>query len=199
MTEQKRAKNVALFGAGAYVVFLVLVTMLSHLTFATSTVPVLAFLGGGLPLWLMVAVRFYCRQLAKQEEHELAELAASQQRTTTIFEGGSDIEGRPAAHRLAMFDRWGTPIFTVLWAGYHAALGLIVLNWLGSRDLFVPASGQQAAMFTLLAGFVAFLLSRYATGMSSRPEWRALRPAGAFLLASAMVLGAQTASFVLAG
>ncbi len=197
MTEQKRAKNIALFGAGAYVAFLVVIVLVSRITRATSTVPLLVFLGGGLPLWLMVAVRFYCRQLAKQEEHELAELAASGPRTATIFEGPSGIEGRPAAHRLTLFDRWGTPIFTVLWAGYHVVMGLVVLRWLGERELVVPKDGQQAAMFTLLAGFVAFLLSRYATGMSSRPEWRTLRPAGSYLLMSALLLGAQTVSFVL--
>ncbi|MCY2931742.1 MAG: SPFH domain-containing protein [Planctomycetota bacterium] len=199
MTEQKRAKNVALVGAVVHVAFLGLVVGISHLTEATSTVPLVVFLGGGLPLWLMIAVRFYCRQLAKQEEHELAELAASQVRTTTIFEGGSDIEGRPAARRLAAFDRWGTPIFTVLWAAYHLVLGLIVLGWLGKQPLVEPKNGQQAAMFVLLAGFAGFLLSRYATGMSARATWRTLRPGGSYLLMSALLLGGQTVSFVLAG
>ena len=197
MIEQKRAKNVALFGAGAYLAFLVLIVLVSRMTFAPSTLPMVVFLGGGLPLWLMVAVRFYCRQLASQEEHELAELAASQARSTTMFEGGSDIEGRPAARRLALFDKWGTPIFTIFWAAYHAVLGLIVLRWLGEHNLTVPKNGQQAAMFTLLAAFVAFLLSRYATGMSAHPAWRTLRPAGSYLLMSALLLGAQTVSFVL--
>ena len=65
MTEQKRAKNIALFGAGAYVAFLVVIVLVSRITRATSTVPLLVFLGGGLPLWLMVAVRFYCRQIGR--------------------------------------------------------------------------------------------------------------------------------------
>jgi regulator of protease activity HflC (stomatin/prohibitin superfamily) len=53
-------------------------------------------------------------------------------------------------------------------------------------------------MFSLIVAFVAFLLSRYATGMASRPAWRPLRAAGSYLLATMLLMTAMTVAMVLA-
>jgi regulator of protease activity HflC (stomatin/prohibitin superfamily) len=53
-----------------------------------------------------------------------------------------------------------------------------------------PAIGKQALLCAVIMAalcFVSFLVSRYATGMSTRQEWKPLRAGGSFLFGSAII------------
>jgi hypothetical protein len=137
-------------------------------------------------LWMMVALLFYCRQLERREAAELEEIA-QRAATGTIFEKGA-AEQRPAAARLAWIERWLTPLFTLLFAGYQAAIGLLVLRHLLSRQAAPMEHVIHGVLFSVLMGFFGFLYSRYCTGMSHQLEWRPLRASGSYLLVNVLFM-----------
>jgi len=145
-------------------------------------------LAGGVLLWLMAALLFYCRQLAVQEEAELEEMA-SRGDTGTIFEGEGDMGLRPAATRLAAMERWVVPIFTLLWAAGHAVVAALTLGYLVSLDKPLPlAHAGPAALFAVLIAFMSFLFSRYCTGLGTQKQWRLLRATGSYLLVNVLLI-----------
>jgi len=194
MIAQKRGKNVSMAGAAAQLVFAGVMLVIWLWTDSLSALSCLLFLLAGVPLWLMAALLFYCRQLERKESEELAELAAEGAKTTTIFEQAEDQELRPAAARVKFMDRWIVPIFTVGWSGLHVAVGVLVLLRLAKLWQSDPSPLEnpgQGILLTIVIGFAAFLLSRYATGMSKRAEWRLLRATGSYLLVCVLLMVAM--------
>ena len=86
MTETKRGKNVAIVGTILQLVFTAAMLTMWLLTKSLAAMVCTWALASGVLLWLMAAVLFYCRQLAAQEEIELAEMAAR------CFNGAADSE-----------------------------------------------------------------------------------------------------------
>ena len=210
MIAERRGKNVAITGA---VVQLGLAAVLLGVWLVTGSNVALA--GGlmsvaGLPLWLMVTMLQYCRQLASREQAEFDELTQQGATTGTIFELKEGEELRPAASRVAFMQRWIVPIFTLIWAALHIAFGtLLFLYFDGTNpqlvfgslmgDAFYEVShSQPAILLVIVAGFAAFLFSRYATGMGRAPQWRLLRSAGSYLLITVLFAAALLASLIMA-
>jgi regulator of protease activity HflC (stomatin/prohibitin superfamily) len=150
----------------------------------------------GVPVWLMVALLFYTRQLEAREAAELEELASG--RSGTVFEGERADEVRPAAQRRAWMERWVVPAFTLLWAGAHAVTGVFVLRALGQGERVDIESHLEGVAFLLLAGFPCFLLGWYAMGMARRQSWRLLRATGSYLLVAVLFVVLGIAALVAA-
>jgi regulator of protease activity HflC (stomatin/prohibitin superfamily) len=144
---------------------------------------------------------FHLRSLAEQEKLDMAQLAATEQ-GETIFQGGADREAllHIAQKRLEVFEKWFMPSFSILIAIYEIVIGF----WLFYKvkgDSFVlgeVAKPQLAAIFMVMVAFLSFLISRYATGMSSQKNWRLLRAGGSYLLAVAILAFALSISLGLA-
>jgi len=188
MTESKRGKKVAIFGT---VLQVAIAGAMLALWLATKSLAAMAatwVLAGGVLLWLMVAVLFYCRQLVNQEQAQLDEIASRGQ-GGTIFGGEDELAARPAAARLHVMERWVVPIFTLLWAAGHAAVGVMTISTLAAidRPLTLIRLGP-AALFTVLIAFMSFLFSRYCTGMGTQRQWRLLRAAGSYLLVNVVLI-----------
>jgi len=204
MKDQIRGRNIALAGAVLQAIFAVTMVALGtqQWTNAKSAMATAWFLLGGVLLWLMVAVLFYCRQLAGQEEAELADLAGRGEAGGGLFDRDRDLSLRPAARRLAFVERWVVPAFTLLLAGWQIIFGVLVLmalRFLVGHETIPPMAGiGQGALFSGLVALVAFLFSRYCTGMSSEPQWRPLRAAASYLLVGALACGAVLAGYLLA-
>ena len=207
MIAQKRGKNIALAGAFFQLLFagvcliLWLWTVISFTNPGTprgslSALACTLLLAVGVPLWLMVAVMFYCRQLERREAIELAELAAGGGPAGSIFRREDGQELRPAAARVAFLDKWIVPIFTVLWAGLHVLIAVLLLRYLVPKRAEDLPHTAEAGMLLALTGFLAFLLSRYATGMGRVPEWRPLRAAGSYLLVNTLAVGAAVVALI---
>jgi len=197
MVTQTRGKNVAVGGAVLQFLFTAVMVILWAWTGSLSALACLCFLAGGVLLWLMVALLFYCRQLERLEALELEEIAAGGQDAGRIFD--SDAESKPAAGRLKWMLRWAVPIFTLLWAGYNLAIGALMLRYLAGREAQPPAHHLQGAMFLIILFLAGFLFSRYTTGMGKRPQWRLLRSTGSYLLINVLmivsVLGAMISAW----
>jgi len=198
MILQRRGKNVAIAGAVLQFVFTAVMGVIWLWTGSLSAASCVLFLAGGVGLWLMAAVLFYCRQLQRREAMELEEIAAGGAASSSIFERADGIEVRPAAARAAWMERWALPVFTLLWAGYHFAVGALILRYLLSAEALEPANAAQGALFAVLIAFLAFLFSRYATGMASQSDWRLLRPGGSYLLVSAIFTAAVAVALLAA-
>ncbi len=197
MKAECRGRNTALAGLAVQAGCVVVLLCTGAWTGARSAIAGAWFLAGGLGVWILSAVLFYCRQLEQQEATELAELSGGAN-GPSIFAEGPGAASRPGAARRRLVERWGVLCFALVWAAYLAVVGLMLLSMMGAlyRDGGLPGITNAGAgvMLLLLAGFVAFLFSRYATGMSSRAEWRPLRPAGSMSLMGAMMIGASAAA-----
>lgn len=198
MIPERRGKNVAIAGAGGQLVLAAVMLAISLWTNSLAAMACTLLIAAGIPLWLMVGFLLYCRQLQQLEEIELKELAAQGATTGTIFEREDGLELRPGAARAAFANRWIVPIFTLLWAALHATLGLLLLGILRGKIPLEITNPAPAMLIILVAGFAAFLFSRYTTGMSRGLQWRLLRATGSYLLINvlfiAAVLGAMIAA-----
>ncbi|HAU37143.1 MAG TPA: hypothetical protein DCX07_05440 [Phycisphaerales bacterium] len=198
MTTQMRGKNVAIGGALLQIAFTVVMLILWAWTKSASAMAAMWLLAGGVLLWLMVTLLFYTRQLELQEAMELEEMSKRGAGTKTIFEGEGAEEQRSAAARAEWMRKWMVPVFTLAWAGYHVATGVIMLRYLAGRSAAPLNEPLQGTMFMFLLAFSGFLFSRYASGMSLRPEWRLLRAAGSYLLINVLAIVASMAALLAA-
>jgi regulator of protease activity HflC (stomatin/prohibitin superfamily) len=189
MITQKRGKNVAIVGALVQLAlaFAMLVIWMTSGSAAAQTAA--AMMCGGVLVWLMTALLFYCGQLERAEAAEIDELRQGQGAGNAIFEHTSD---RPFAARLAWVQKWLVPAFTLLWVLYLAGIGIALLMALvgsaGTWGHTVLRGEATGAVFSLPVIFASLLLGLYATSMSKDASWRLLRSPGSYLLVSDIVV-----------
>ncbi|MBS3820735.1 MAG: hypothetical protein KGY81_03115 [Phycisphaerae bacterium] len=200
MENQQRGKNIALIGAALQTVVVVVMLIVSRATGSRAVLAGLWLPVGGVWLWLLTALLFYARQLERQEALELEEIATTAGQQTSIFEGQNDLESRPAARRAAFIETWIVRGFTLVFAGYHAAMAWLMLGWLGESPLTSEAmtNGLMGGAFLVLVGFAAFLFSQYSVGMAKVGEWRLLRATGSYMLVSAIYVAALCVGLIAA-
>jgi len=204
MKDQRRGRNIALAGAALQAVFTVTMIVLGTegSTNAKGAMASAWFLGGGVLVWLMVAVVFYCRQLAAQEEAELAELSARGETAGGLFEDDRDLSLRPAHKRVRFVAKWVVGGFTLVLAGWQVAFAVLVLGALrflvGQETLPPMGNLEHGVAFSALVALVAFLFSRYCTGMASEPQWRPLRSAASYLAVNAVAVAAVLGGYLFA-
>ena len=163
MKNQRRGKNIAIFGAILQAMFTVVLLVLWQMTNSEALLAGMWLSLGGVLTWIFTAVFFYASQLEQIEILETAELT---EKSASIFDSKSDLALKPAAKRMVVFEKVAAPIVTILLAIYNAGLGYVIFQSLGGLK---PTSGQTnpaAAVFLVLVGFGGFLFSRYSTGMS---------------------------------
>ncbi|MCI0499311.1 MAG: hypothetical protein L0Y36_06500 [Planctomycetales bacterium] len=154
----------------------------------------------GLLVWTVLIVQFYQRTLAEQEKLDMSQLSRSDQQGT-IFSGGSDRLALMAVaqKRLKFMEKWIVPIAAILIAIYQIIIGLVLFKYkvLGLMD-WNSKNPLLGAVLMVAISFVAFLYSRYATGMSAQTEWKPLRAGGGYMMATAVFGFALAVSLALA-
>lgn len=195
MIEQKRGRNVAIAGAVTQAVVAAVMLILWLWTGSLAALSGMLFVLGGTLVWLMAALLFYARQLARREAMEFEEFAARGAASQTIFDRQEAGELRPAAARVAWMDKWVVPAFTLALTGYFATIGILLARSLPAKAVAIANAGP-ALLFTALVGFVAFLLSRYAVGMSRVEVWRLLRAPASFLQMGVLLILGLAASLL---
>jgi len=194
MIAQRRGKNVAVVGLVLQIAFTAVLLAIWLLTGSLAAMATVWLLAGGAAMWLVVVLLFYARRLERQEAFELEQIGDE----SGMFRGDDASQGNPMAARLAFIERWVVPIFTLLWAAYHACMAIVVWRVIGAGAPEALTHTGRGTMFAILVGFLAFLFSRYATGMGSRIEWRPLRAAGSYLLACVLLLAGSAAALLAA-
>ena len=139
-------------------------------------------------IWFVLCLQFYQRSLAEQEKLDASQLARDES-SSTIFQARSEQATLFAAaqYRLAIFEKWFIPIFSALIAAYQIGIGIYLLNTVGAASENELKQPLLCGICMTAIAFVSFLLSRYATGMSSQPEWKPLRAGGSSLLGVAVM------------
>lgn len=184
--DNKRGALAALAGLGLQALLAGLIAVIWILSGSTVPLMVLLLLPGGLAIWLVSAILFYCRHMAEVEAREMAQLAADRG-SETIF-GEEIAELRLAQRRLRWMERFLVPVLTLLLAGYNLAIAAMLLwRWVLPGRAGVVQSPRDVTWGLFCAGgaFLAFLFSRYAVGMSKNAVWRLLRAGGSFMTLSA--------------
>ncbi len=149
-------------------------------------------------VWLVLLIQFHQRNLAEQEKLDMSVLATEKEAGRIFQQKGEQAQLFAVAQkRLLILEKWFVPIFSAIIAVYQAAIGLYLLKAVSDSN---PVLGKQpllCAVIMIAVAFVSFLVSRYATGMSSRPEWKPLRAGGSILLGSAVLSFALAISLAL--
>ena len=192
-TASKRAEHIALTSLVLSVIFFGITFFVGRASgfFAVSALSWLIL--AATLVWFVLFIQFHQRSLAEQEKLDMGQLAKGQ-RDAAIFEAKGERATlfAVAQRRLEILEKWFIPIFSVLIAVYQIAIGLYL--W---KTVSVPSDVESerpllVAIGMIAIAFVSFLISRYATGMSSQPQWKPLRAGGSYLL------GVAVLSFVLA-
>ena len=198
MLASQRGQKVALTGLVAHLLVLTpLAVALRWFTGTPAAVVAMWLVLAPLGLWVITLVLFYCRFLERREAAELEHLAARGESPEGIF-AGQEEQAHVAATRLRWMQRYLVPAFTLAFAAYHIAMGLVLARWVIFQHEFVTpflkavgltvGRGGGGAFFIALGGaFVAFLFSRYVTGMAKAPAWALLRAPGSYLFTNAVI------------
>ncbi len=200
MDAERRGQRTALIGLVLQLALVALATALWWFTGSGAAWPAVWLTVAPVPMWALTVVLFYCRFLQRREQQELEELAARGGEQASIFvqEQGQP-EMRPAAERVRWMERYLVPLFTLLLAGYHLALGIVLWRGAVAHELGVGAPPAVSIFFAVGGAFVAFLFSRYATGMARVDSWRLLRAPGSYLFTNSLIYlllaGALTAQY----
>lgn len=192
MKDLNRGKNIALAGTVLQVAFVLTLLIISLKTGSNAAMTAMWYFIAGVGIWLMTALLFYSRKLEQQERQELDDLNAKGD-SGALFQRGQDLSLRPAAARVRFIEKWIVPGFTLILGAFYAIMGVLVfmgVRFQASQPDTPPLTHLGAGiLFAIIPGFLAFLLSRYCTGMSSQAQWRALRAPAAQLLLGAVFIG----------
>ncbi len=184
----KRAEHVALGALFISALFFLITFLVGRWTefyavYATSWLILDAAL-----IWLVLTIEFHQRTLAEQEKLDMQQMAETE-KGHTIFEQEKEKAQifAVAQKRLKTFQKWFLPVFAALLAAYQLGIGLYLFNTLPKISQMQTQRPLICLVCMMGISFVTFLLSRYATGMSAKPQWRPLR-AGASLLLAVTIL-----------
>jgi regulator of protease activity HflC (stomatin/prohibitin superfamily) len=197
-TSSRPAKLVAVASLILSIVFFVVTFLIGRWSgfaaiYATSFFSLAAAL-----IWLVLLIQFHQRNLAEQEKLDMSALATDQRADKIFQQKGEQAQLFAVVQkRLQILEKWFLPIFSGIIAAYQVAIGFYLLKALSDSN---PSVGKQpllCAVCMAAIAFVSFLLSRYATGMSSQPDWKPLRAGGSFLFGLAVLAFALTIALAL--
>ncbi|MHC4122424.1 MAG: SPFH domain-containing protein [Planctomycetota bacterium] len=183
----KRAEYVALTSLVISVVSFFITFLLSRWSGYFAIFEVSWFLLATTGISLVLVIQFHQHSLAQREKLDIGQLEA-EKKSSTIFQSDNETTAlfAVAQKRLKIFNKWFLPIFSTLIAVYMILIGLYLLK---SLIVGIETENKQAlvcAVSSAAIAFVSFLISRYATGMATKIQWKPLRACGSFLFASAV-------------
>ncbi|MGA2093749.1 MAG: SPFH domain-containing protein [Sedimentisphaerales bacterium] len=193
----KSARVVALGSLAISIVFFVISFLIGRWSHFFAVYAVSYFFLGAALIEFILLIQFHQRFLAEQEKLDMTELSSDRRADKIFQQKGEQAQMFAVAQkRLQIFEKWFLPVFAVIVAAYQAATGLYLLKAVSQSN---PAIGKQALLCAVIMAalcFVSFLVSRYATGMSTRQEWKPLRAGGSFLFGSAIISIVLTVALV---
>lgn len=142
-------------------------------------------------IWVVLLIQFYQRTIAEQEKLDIGQMSTEDE-DSTIFQAKQEhVELLAIAQRhLKIFEKWFLPVFSALIAISQVLLGLYLLKAKAalSYDQIETKQPLVCAICMTAIAFVSFLISRYATAMSSQDiRWKPLRAGGSSLLGIAVL------------
>jgi modulator of FtsH protease HflK len=183
-------KRAAYLSSAAFILSLVFFVTL-FIGSGISNYPVIRYLGwyglSGSLIWLYLVILYYLKYLAEVEKLDYSMMAAES--SSTIFQGSNERKAMfiVARNRLAIYEKWFTPAFSLLTAAAYIGFGLYTLK--RSSGVLDEVQGKPLgpALLMVAVAFVSFAFSRYATGTSAEPASKALRGGGSNMLSFSLI------------
>ena len=199
ITTSRPARMVAFGALFLSIIFAIITILLGRWSGFFAVYSVGFFFVASALIWLVLLIQFYQRQLAEQEKLDMTGLAGDN-RTDKIFQAKGEQAQlfAVAQKRLDIFEKWFLPIFAIFIALYQIGIGLFLLKGIGNSNPVVGREPLLCAVSLAAIFFVSFLISKYATGMSTQSQWKPLRGGGSFLFGAAVLAGVLVASLALA-
>lgn len=192
----RRGEWVSILGAGVSFIFALLLGWLaiwsrsSSAALWASAFQMLGVVG----IWVLCFIQLHQQRLLVEEQLEVAELSRLRRDklagAETIFdeEELDQMDAFAMGRRLRSIQRFLIPVFALAIAAFHIVAGISILptGWMfpplvdGAQITGVEHAGV-ILFFTGGFAFVAFMISRYALGMSRLSQWSALRAGGNFM------------------
>ncbi len=142
---------------------------------------------GGLPIWIILFLLYNQHRLERIETLEAEQLVRQDQQAAAIFEEHAD-DLDLARRRLSRLQTWGLNIASAIVAVYLLTVGGVLL-WQNQAlfnseiDVFSPDASPLIMLFVMAGiGFLAFVIGRYLSGMTSVREWQLLRGGASYLM-----------------
>jgi len=203
---QRRAEAVSLLGLALQALLAGFLFLMHRRTGSEAALVEVAHAGAGVILWFALWMLSRQRRLVALEALEAEQLRRERQAAglagSSIFETQEE-QFYLARRRLGWMTRWLMPFFTLVLAASMLSAGLLVRDWPLLPNLRADFWGQVrdadvGAGFVLGGAFVAFLLSRYASGLARIQTWQHLRAGASYLFSDALVLAALAVGLGLA-
>ena len=186
----KRAGYLSLTCLSASFIFFIVTFLLGKWSgfFAISAVSWFIFSSALISFVLLI--QFHQRSLAEQEKLDTSHLSEDEH-DSTIFQAKSEQAAlfAVAQRRLEILEKWFIPLFSILIVLYQIGIGIGLVYSLKifPHDQIETRPPLLCAVFIIGIAFASFLLSRYATGMSSESKWKPLRAVGSSLFGNALL------------
>lgn len=198
----RRPEAVSIFAVLVHVILFVVFLLLSFNTNSAGILAASWYLLAGAGVWMLALVALHQQRMVRLEHLEEEELERERQQrlggSRTVFEADDEekLDALSARRRMIWIERYFTPVFSLMVAGYLLVMGMYLLPGMWTMPAMQNAMTSSVALTHLpvLVGFAAgaallcFLVSRYAVGMSHNPQWRLLRAGGHFTTGNALVL-----------
>ena len=192
LVSSKRAEYLSLTSLVLSVLFFVITFLLGRWSGYFAMYAVSWLSGSAALIWLVLLIQFHQHSLAEQEKLDSGELTGKGQ--SSIFEKGGEQAQllNIAQKRLEILEKYFLSVFSGLIAVYQIGIGFYLLQiLLKGEGRFQPAQHTNepliCAVVLIAVSFISFLVSRYATGLSSEPKWRPLKAGGAILVGIAVI------------
>jgi len=194
----KRAEHLAAGALAMGIVFFALTLLLGLWSGFYGLFALSWFFLGSVLIWLVLVLQFHQRALAEQEKLDSGRLTDSG--SGRIFHAEETQKGllTVAQRRVSIFEKWVVGILSALICAYELGIGVFILRLLPRWEDAQAKEPLFCAVLLTGVAFVSFILSRYATGMSSELVWKPLRAGGSFLLGAALLCFALAISLVAA-
>jgi modulator of FtsH protease HflK len=187
LISSKRAEYLSLTSLFLSILFFVITILLGWWSGYFAVYALSWLTGSAVLIWFALLIQFHQRAQAEQEKLDTTQLAGRSD--TTIFEGKGEQAQlfAVAQKRLEVIEKWVLPIFSAFIAVYQIGIGLYLLQVLLKSSPSTTQGPHICAVALVAVSFVSFLLSRYATGLSTEFNWRPLKAGGAVFVGIAVV------------
>ena len=191
---EKRARNVSVAGLLLQVVLSLCLLLLFLFNHSAATFSAFRLMLGGVFIWMALAILYQQRRSVAEESLETERLKkeGGGVGSESIFEQEEE-DFLVAQRRLTWLQRWLLPGFVLLSVLYLLVGHFIfwpaqVLERITDDESWAVVEAPSLTML-IAAGvaFIAFLFSRYVSGMTRQPEYRLLKSGSIFLFANALV------------
>ncbi len=205
----RRAAHAALIGLAIQLLLAILAGLTGLYADSIGINTLAWYFLGGLPIWIILWVIYNQHRLERVEALETEQLATQDAQAAALFEeAGQQLQ--IAQKRLNNLYKYGLSIVSLLVSFYLLAVGFGMLRaavvayrsanelegggffadmakMLSSGDGFPSGSAGGVAMVAVVIGFLAFIVSRYVSGMTKVDEWKLLRGGAGYLMGNVVV------------